>query len=173
MENHDMMFGGGGWLFAFLIIAMMFGGGNLFGGGNNYNNSLHDAIDNQTTQNMLTQVLMSSQNNNYETAQLINAQTMAFMNQQNTNAINVLQGFNQLTGTITGVGNQLSQKLDQLGYQMESCCCSIKTQLLQDKYENLVNDYRTLQNDVSNANQTQTILNTMGKWIANAPAAAT
>lgn len=173
MENHDMMFGGGGWLFAFLIIAMMFGGGNLFGGGNNYNNSLHDAIDNQTTQNMLTQVLMSSQNNNYETAQLINNQTMAFMNQQNANAINVLQGFNQLTGTITGVGNQLAQKLDALGYQMESCCCSIKTQMLQDKYENLVNDYRTLQNDVSNANQTQLILNTMGKWIANAPAAAT
>lgn len=68
--------------------------------------------------------------------------------------------------------NALQQQIAQLGFQMDSCCCSIKTQMLQDKYEQLENLYRTAQNDASNAAQTQLILSTMGKWVANAPAAA-
>ena len=71
---------------------------------------------------------------------------------------------------------ELRAKLDQLGFQMESCCCSIKTQMLQDKYDALLEKYNSEKIDNSNERQTNTILNTllstMGKWVANAPAAA-
>ena len=67
-------FFGSDWLGAFLIIAVLFGGGNWFGGGNreNVNEIVNSAINNQTTQNGLRDILLSSANNNYETAQLIN-----------------------------------------------------------------------------------------------------
>ena len=56
---------------------------------------------------------------------------------------------------------------------MDSCCCSIKTQMLQDKYDALENLYRTAQNDLSNAAQSQYILNALGRFVAYPPAAAT
>ncbi len=45
--------------------------------------------------------------------------------------------------------------------------------MLQDKYEELENKYRTAQNDLSNAAQTQYILNALGRFVTNPPVAAT
>lgn len=155
MGNGNDVFGGS-WLFAFLIIALLVGGngGGLFGNGNN--DALHAAIDNQSTQQGLRDILLSSANNNYETANLINA----------------IQGFNQLTLASANQFAELRQQMAQLGYQMESCCCSIKTQMLQDKYDELSEKYRTVQNDKSNADQSLYLLGVMGKWIANPAATA-
>ena len=122
---------------------------------------VQSAINNQAVQTGLRDVLLSSANNNYETAQLINAQTNALQQQNYANQINVVQGF-----------NAIQQSIAQLGYQMDSCCCSIKTQMLQDKYEALENQYRTAQNDLSNAAQSQYILNALGRFVAYPPAAA-
>ena len=55
---------------------------------------------------------------------------------------------------------------------MDSCCCAIKTQLLQDKYDRLYEQYRSVQTDASNAAQSQYLLGVMGKWIANPAAVA-
>lgn len=160
--NGTSSFFGSDWLGAFLIIAVLFGGFGGFGmnRGYGYDNSVQEAINNQSTQTGLRDVLLSSANNNYETAQLINAQTNALQQQSYTNQINVIQGF-----------NAIQQAIAQLGYQMDSCCCSIKTQMLQDKYENLENQYRTAQNDLSNAAQSQYILNALGRFVAYPPAA--
>ena len=157
-SNGVSSFFGSDWLGAFLIIAVLFGGFGGFGGGRE---SVYDAINNQTTQTGIRDVLLSSANNNYETAQLINGQTNALMQQNYANQINVVQGFNAIQGAIA-----------QLGYQLDTCCCSIKTQMLQDKYEALENQYRTAQNDLSNAAQSQYILNALGRFVAY-PAAAT
>lgn len=54
---------------------------------------------------------------------------------------------------------------------MDSCCCSLKTQMLQDKYDRLYEQYRSVQVDASNAAQTAAILGAMGKWVANPTAA--
>lgn len=171
MGNGNDVFGGS-WLFAFLIIALLVGGngGGLFGNGNI--DALHAAIDNQSTQQGLRDILLSSANNNYETANLIHNQTMGLMNQSNTNLINAIQGFNQLTLASANQFAELRQQMAQLGYQMESCCCSIKTQMLQDKYDELSEKYRTVQNDKSNADQSLYLLGVMGKWIANPAATA-
>lgn len=166
-SNGASSFFGSDWLGAFLIIAVLFGGFGGFGfnrGGENVAtvDYVQGAINNQSTQEGLRDVLLSSANNNYETAQLINGQTNALQQQNYANQINVVQGF-----------NAIQQSIAQLGYQMESCCCSIKTQMLQDKYEELENKYRTAQNDLSNAAQSQYILNALGRFVTNPPVAAT
>ena len=168
-SNGTSSFFGSDWLGAFLIIAVLFGGFGGFGfGGRGYGSEpasveyVQSAINNQSTQTGLRDILLSSANNNYETAQLINAQTNALQQQNYANQINVVQGF-----------NALQQAISALGYQMDSCCCSIKTQMLQDKYEALENQYRTAQNDLSNAAQSQYILNALGRFVAYPPAAAT
>ena len=159
-------FFGSDWLGAFLIIAILFGGGIGFGGNRSpmpnvaTQEYVQNVIDNQAVQNDLRDILLSSANNNYETAQLISAQTRDYMQSNYTNQINVVQGF-----------NALQQQIANLGYQMENCCCSIKTQMLQDKYDETMRELVKAQTDASNSAQSQYLLSVMGKWVAN-PAAA-
>lgn len=176
----DTSFMSSDWLGAFLIIAILFGGGNgLFGGRGagpmpNFATvqDVNEAVNNQATQSGLRDVLLSSANNNYETARLVESQTMQLMAQNNTNLINAIQGFNTLGVQIMNQTNVLGSKLDQLGFQMENCCCSIKTLIKDNQIADLTNQLNQANNVAVNAAQTQTLLNTMGKWVANAPAAA-
>ena len=164
MNGGSSMFGSD-WLGAFLIIALLFGGNFGWGGGRVGNVAtteyVQNAIDNQSLQAGLRDVLLSSANNNYETAQLISGQTRDLMQLNYTNQINVVQGF-----------NQIQQSLSQLGYQMEQCCCSIKTQMLQDKYDETLRELAKAQGDASNASQSAYLLSVMGKWVANPAATA-
>lgn len=100
---------GGSWLFAFLIIALLFGGGNGFGWGNNgpgVDAAINAAVNNQSVQNGIRDVLLSSGNNNYETLQAINGQTLSLMAANNTNTINAIQGFNEVQRTIQAQGRR-------------------------------------------------------------------
>lgn len=162
-SNGTGSFFGSDWLGAFLIIAVLFGGFGGFGMGRGGVGPeyVNEAINNQSVQTGLRDVLLSSANNNYETAQLINGQTSALIQQNYANQINVVQGF-----------NAIQQSLAQLGYHMDECCCSIKTQMLQDKYDALAEQYRTAQNDLSNAAQSQYILGALGRFVAYPPSAA-
>ena len=165
------------WLGAFLIIAILFGGGNGFFGGNRgpapaTPQDVNEAVNNQSTQQGLRDVLLSSANNNYETARLVDNQTMQLMNQNNTNLINAIQGFNNIGQQIMNQTNVLGSKLDQLGFQMESCCCSIKTLIKDNQIADLTNQLNQANNIAVNSAQSQYLLSQMGKWVANAPAAA-
>jgi len=87
-SNGVSSFFGSDWLGAFLIIAVLFGGFGGWGarGGNTVSPEyVQNVVDNQTTQIGLRDVLLSSANNNYETAQLINGQTRDLMAQNYTN----------------------------------------------------------------------------------------
>ena len=167
-SNGGSSFFGSDWLGAFLIIAILFGGGLGFGGNRGpapdvaTKEYVMETVNNQGIQNQLQQIALSSANNNYEVAQRINDQTTALMQQGYAYQLSAENRFGQLQ-------NQIAQ----LGYQMDSCCCSIKTQMLQDKYDALENQYRTAQNDLSNAAQSQYILNALGRFVAYPPAAAT
>jgi hypothetical protein len=167
-SNGGSSFFGSDWLGAFLIIAILFGGGLGWGGNRGpgpdvaTKEYVMDSVNNQATQTGLRDILLSSANNNYETAQLLNQQNMMYLNQSQANQINVLQGF-----------NALQQQIAQMGFQMENCCCSIKTQMLQDKYEALQEQYRNAQNDLSNAAQSQYILGALGRFVAYPSQAAT
>lgn len=174
----DMTNSSGGFMWLVLIFVLLFGMGGV--GGNNAamanyatQADINNAINSQTNALNQQQILLSSANNNYETAQLINGLGMTSMNQNNTNLVNAIQGFNTLSAQITNQTNVLSSKLDNLGYQMSQCCCEIKTQMLQDRLADKTADLVAAQGVINNSQQSQYLLGQMGKWVANAPAATT
>lgn len=143
------------WVFALLLL----GNGGFGWGGNRgdavTSSELTAQINASQIENQLNQIALSSANNNYETARLITEQTGQMVAQNNANLINAIQGFNTLQGQIAA-----------LGAQLDTCCCSIKTQMLQDKLDEANAKIVAQQNEISNAQQTQTILNTLGRFVA-------
>ena len=151
----------GEWLGLIIVVAILFNGGSGIFGGGNTQAEIQAAINNQSTQNGLRDVLLSSANNNYEVSQRINDQTMALMQ----------QGYAyQLSAE--GRYNQIQQQIAQLGYQIGNCCCEIKSTLLQDKYDAALRELSKAQNEAINAAQSQYLLGQLGKWVANPAAAA-
>lgn len=133
---------GGGWLFVIVILVVLFGfGGNGFGYGNNAamafatQADITNAINAQTSTLNQQGLLLSSANNNYETARLIDNQSMAMLNQNNTNLVNAIQGFNQVNQNISNGFSAVNQNIANLGFKMEECCCSIKTMLLENRLQ--------------------------------------
>ena len=173
MENGS--FFGSDWLGAFLIIAVLFGGFGGFGFGGNGAAAAVDvnaAINNQTVQQGLQNILLSSANNNYETARLIDNQTMFMTNQNNTNMLTAINGFNATSQQISTGFNSVSQNIANLGYKMDECCCAIKTMLLENRLQDTQIALQNAQNQAVNAEQSAYLLSQMGKWVANAPATA-
>ena len=168
----DGGFGGGNgllWFIGILIILGMFNGGVGFGGRNGdyvTQAELTAGLNNQATQAQLQQIALSSANNNYETAQLIHGQTAEIMNQNNTNLINAIQGFNNLGMQLTNQTNVLSAQIQNLGAHLDECCCSIKTQMLQDRLADRDRQLLKAENALDNAAQTQTILGNLGRFVA-------
>ena len=173
MENGS--FFGSDWLGAFLIIAVLFGGFGGFGFGGNGAAAAVDvnaAINNQTVQQGIQNILLSSANNNYETARLIDNQTMFMTNQNNTNMLTAINGFNATSQQISSGFNSVNQNIANLGYKMDECCCAIKTMLLENRLQDTQIALQNEQNKSINAEQSAYLLSVMGKWVANAPATA-
>lgn len=150
------------WFLAFIFLM----GGNGFGGffGNNRipmgpppatQTDLTMGLNNQSVMNELNALGLATANNNYETARLISDQNLLMQSMNNTNNINVIQGF-----------NQIASKIDALSAQMSSCCCEIKTQLLQDRLADAQAKNVVLENSINNANQSQYILSQLGRFVA-------
>lgn len=170
-ENENMM-GGSGFLYVLAILFLfgMMGGGFGFGMGGRGPIGPAPASADQVTQGFnnqnMQQILLSSANNNYETAQLIN-QAVNSLNQQNqTYEINAIQGFNQIGQNIQNQTNIISGQLQALQAKMDNCCCEIKTQILQNRYEDERAKNVALQGEISNFQQSQYILGQMGRWVA-------
>ena len=168
---------GGEWIFAFLIIAVIFGwGGAGFGGGNANVAAyatmadVNSAINNQSTQQALAAIQLSSANNNYETSRLISDQNMTMMQQSNSDLINAIQGFNTVNGNIATGFASVNQNIANLGYKMEECCCSIKTMLLENRLQDTQIALQNAQNVAVNAEQTQYILSQLGSFVPKAAA---
>lgn len=167
------------WLGAFLIIAILFGGGFGLGGGRgpvgplpNYATvqDVNQAVDNQATQTGLRDILLSSANNNYETARLIDNQTMFISNQNNTNVLTAINGFNAVNQSLASGFADVRQGMAALGAQMNECCCSIKTMMLENRLQDTQIALQNAQNQAVNAEQSQYLLSQLGKFVANAPA---
>ena len=167
MDNST--FGEGSWIFGLIVLLGLFGGfGGGFGGNNNAGYAtiadVNSAINNQSVQNSLNSALISSNNNNYETAQLINNQTAAMMTTQNSNLVNAIQGFNQISSSVQGGFANLSAQISDLGYKMENCCCSIKTMMLENRLQDVQAALVTSQtNNAINA-QSQYLLSQLGTY---------
>lgn len=171
-ENVDYgMQGSTMWFLALMLL--LFGGG--FGGGfgagrpmPNYatQEQVQEGFNNQSVQNQLQSIALSSANNNYQTALLLNQQTNQLEQQNNTNLVNAIQGFNSVNQTIQNQTSVLQSQLQQLGAQLNECCCSIKTQMLQDRLADRDIQLATARNEISNYNQSQYLLGQMGRFVA-------
>ncbi len=169
LANNDGMGGWNGMIWLFAILALM--GGGFGNWGNNRGDYVTQAdlsagLAAQTTQSQLQSLAVETANNNYETAQLINAQTNQMLQQNNTNLINAIQGFNQVNLGIQNQTNVLSGQLQALSAQMNECCCSIKTQMLEDKLAETQQKLAVAENTISNANQSQYLLGQLGRFVA-------
>ena len=160
---------GGEWIFAFLIIALMFGGNGF---GYNGGGSVWESNNAQTSQLNDQQILVSSANSNYETARLIDNQTMAMMNNNNTNLVNAIQGFNSVNQNMANGFAQLSQQLADLGFRTQDCCCQIKTMLLENRLQDTQIALQNAQNVAVNDAQTQYILSQLGNFVPKTAATA-
>lgn len=167
MADYNMSDGGALWIFALLIL--LFGGnfGGMRGGAPDV--ATAEQMNQGFTNQQLQQIALSSANNNYETAQLINAQTNILSQQNNTNMINAIQGFNQVNLSIQNQTNVLAQQLQALQAKMDSCCCEIKTQMLQNRLDDAQAQKVALEGQISNYNQSQYILGQMGRWVGWTP----
>lgn len=171
--NRDEMdgFGNNGafWIFALLLLA----GGGFGGWGNNGNYvtsaELQAGLANQSTQSGLQNLLVETANNNYETAQLINQQTNSMLQQNNTNLINAIQGFNTVNQNIQNQTNVLGGQIMQLSAQLNECCCSIKTMMLENRLDETQRQLAVAQDNISNYNQSQYLLGQLGRFVAWTP----
>lgn len=168
-------FGGNSFFWVFALLILMYGGGGAFGFGgrgpmmpNDYATQadLTNGLNNNATQYQLQQIALSSANNNYETARLIQQQTSDMMQQNNTNLINAIQGFNTVNLNLQNQTNVLSQQVQALGAQLNECCCSIKTMMLENRLQDTQIENATLRNEISNFQQTQYLLNQTGRYVA-------
>ena len=174
----ESTFGEGSWIFGLIVLLGLFGGfGNGFGGGNaamaGYatTQDVTSAIAAQTSALNQQGLLLSSANNNYETARLIDAQTMAMTNQNNTNLLTAINGYNSVAQSLATGFNSVNQNIADLGFKMENCCCSIKTMLLENRLQDTQIALQNAQNVAVNAEQTQYILSQLGTFTPKAPAA--
>jgi len=169
-------FMGGEWIFAFLIIAVLFGGGNFGFGGNatmaGYATmaDVNSAINNQSTQQGLAAIQLSSANNNYETAQLISNQNLSMMSQNNTNLLAAINGFNAVNLNIANGFSSINQNIADLGYRMDKCCCDIKSTLLENRLQDTQIALQNAQNVAVNAEQSQYLLSQLGSFVPKAAA---
>ncbi len=91
------------------------------------------------------------------------------MQQNNTNLINAIQGFNTVVQAMQAGFGTLGQQIAQLGYQMDQCCCSIKTQMLQNRLDDANAALVAANGNISNYNHTQYILSQLGRFVAWTP----
>lgn len=164
-------FGEGSWIFGLIVLLGLFGGfGGGFGGNNaamaglattaEVQNSINSAFASQNAQN----ILLSSANNNYETAQLLNNQNMAMMNQQNSNLLAAINGFNATNQAIAAGFSNVNAQIADLGYRMDRCCCDIKTQMLEQRLQDTQASLLASQtNNAINA-QSQYLLSQLGTY---------
>lgn len=172
----ETTFGEGSWIFGLIVLLGIFGGG--FGGGFGGNNAamaglattaeVQNSINSAMAQQNAQNILLSSANNNYETSQLISGQNMAMMNQANSNLINAIQGFNQVTSSIQSGFNSVNQNIANLGFQLDRCCCDIKTTLLQNRLSDAETRLNQQYTAISNAEQSQYILGQLGTYTPRA-----
>ena len=169
-DRNDGMFSGGNaffWVFALLLLN---NGG--FGGLGGNNSGLVSQADLAASQNAQTQQIqmqgISQQlaQNQFDLAQVIHEQTDTMINQNNTNLINAIQGFNNLGLQITNQTNTLAAAIAALDAKVGTCCCEIKTQMLQDRLADAQAKNVALEGALNNANQSQYILGQLGRFVA-------
>lgn len=156
--DHDGFLEGNG-IIILILFFLIFG----FGGwGNNGNGSqsadMQRGFDTQSIISKLDGLSSGLCDTAYENARLIEQNTVTNMQGFNQTQMGMMQGF-----------NGVQESINNLSHQMEQCCCNLKTQMMQDKYDELNRDYQQALGAITNATQTQNILSSLGRYVTNPP----
>lgn len=152
-ENENM---GGGAFMWFLIILLLFNGGGFAGNNANWGNVVGEKC--ATTQDVYWgnhQTMIANKLNDIQGAITTAQYENAAIDNCNANGINM----------------RLNDGFAGLSRQMSECCCEIKTQLLQDKYDDVRNQLAQAQGIIANTAQSQYILGQLGRYYAYPPLA--
>ena len=124
------------WIFALLILAGGgFGGGFGWGGNGNtnaLNADMQRGFDAQNTMAQTRDILSSVTNGT--------SQTIAASTANATNAINAIKDGN---ASLIREFGMVENALTNLAGQMQSCCCDVKTQVMQSDYNGAMRDAAT------------------------------
>lgn len=156
--DHDGFLEGNG-IIILILFFLIFGFGGWGNNGNgNLSADMQRGFDTQAVISKLDGLTTGLCDTAYENARLIEQNTVTNMQGFNQTQMGMMQGFNGIQDSI-----------NNLSHQMEQCCCDLKTQMMQDKYETLNRDYQQALAAISNATQTQNILNSLGRYVTNPP----
>lgn len=156
--DHDGFLEGNG-IIILILFFLIFGFGGWGNNGNgNLSADMQRGFDTQSVISKLDGLSSGLCDTAYENARLIEQNTVTNMQGFNQTQMGMMQGFNGVQGSI-----------NNLSHQMEQCCCNLKTQMMQDKYDTLNRDYQQALGAISNATQTQNILNSLGRYVTNPP----
>lgn len=84
-----------------------------------------------------------------------------------TTNMNIQQGFHGVDNALCAGFNSVNQNIANLSYQMQQCCCDLKTTMLQDKYDQVQRELVQAQGIISNTAQSQYILGQLGRYYSN------
>ena len=167
--DHDGFLEGNG-IIILILFFLIFGFGGWGNNGNgNLSADMQRGFDTQSVISKLDGLSIGLCDTAYENARLIEQNTVANMQGFNQTQMGMMQGFNGVDKSLCqGFGN-VQDSINNLSHQMEQCCCNLKTQMMQDKYDTLNRDYQQALSAITNATQTQNILNSLGRYVTNPP----
>ena len=156
--DHDGFLEGNG-IIILILFFLIFGFGGWGNNGNgNLSADMQRGFDTQSVISKLDGLSSGLCDTAYENARLIEQNTVPNMQGFNQTQMGMMQGF-----------NGVQESINNLSHQMEQCCCNLKTQMMQDKYDTLNRDYQQALGAITNATQTQNILNSLGRYVTNPP----
>ena len=156
--DHDGFLEGNG-IIILILFFLIFGFGGWGNNGNgNLSADMQRGFDTQSIISKLDGLNSGLCDTAYENVRLI---------EQNT--VTNMQGFNQTQMVMMQGFNGVQESINNLSHQMEQCCCNLKTQMMQDKYDELNRDYQQALGAITNATQTQNILSSLGRYVTNPP----
>lgn len=157
-KDNDGMFGGNGLII--LILFFLFFGMNGWGGKADTATAsqVYDATQQQNINNGLAGIKEAVNAGTYETSRQID----------NLN-VNGLQNTNTVTSALNAGFFNIQTEMNNLSHQLSDCCCNLRSQMLQDKYDDVRNQLNLAEMASANAVQTQNILGSIGRFVTNPP----
>ena len=167
--NKDGFLEGNGIIILILFFLIFgFGGGN-WGGNQGTQAEIQRGFDAQAVIGKLDGINNGICSSAYENAQLINQANINQMQNANQTQMAMMNGFNGVNSSLCQGFGGVQESINNLSHQMEQCCCNLKTQMMQDKYDALKSQYDQSLQAISNSVQTQNILNSLGRYYTNPP----
>lgn len=155
-RDNDGFGNNGAWIILLFIFILAIGGGNFGWGNNNSGNALGVAeLQNQIQTGF-------SFNDIADKLDGIN-------NGLCTVGYNALQNTNSITQAMNTGFDAVNMNINNLSHEVAQGFCSLKTQMLQDKYDTVSRELTQAQNTISNNAQSQYILGELGRYVTNPP----